>query len=370
MEGDFSFEKLSNKCKDFFNKCMSEDNITDFTRGCWKAWYETCVEDEDDVNSRSSRLAPLALIIPIVVLGALSFGANSLICVVFCAYRQLRLVKHYFVINLAAADIIIAVISIPLFVDFMFTNENIVLYRSYIILDMICGTASTLTLAAISLERYCAVVYPLHYNSRVTHARAMAVLAFTWFYAILVSCSTLLSLVTPNKNSEDTLFFGPEFVTFVALASFIIPLTTMIVSYWKIFRVARYHARQIASFQPRVQLDLGSEPRQGNSRMRFKRELKGAKTLTIIIGTHILCWSPFFIQLLVWSYSSCCRGHSMQILNYVSLFLRYCNTLANPIIYCGINRQFRSATVRFILRRRNMEALDLTGFTHSAQPMN
>ena len=41
----------------------------------------------------------------------------------------------------------------------------------------------------------------------------------------------------------------------------------------------------------------------------------------------------------------------MDAINYVILFLRYSNSLANPLIYSGINRQFRAGIKRYLFRR-------------------
>ena len=126
-------------------------------------------------------------------------------------------------------------------------------------------------------------------------------------------------------------------MTFITIATFVNPVCVMTFVYWNIFIVARSHARKIDSQSTQCDPD-GS----GHTKRRLKRELKGGKTLTIIMGTHFLCWCPLFIFYLY----------------------RYCNSLFNPLIYSGINRQFRAGIKRFLLRKNeSIEELQTTAAT-------
>lgn len=363
MEADSSPE-----CQAAYNKCEEydlENNITepDFDRGCWKHFLDLCLPTEAPTQASECSRATLALVIPLIVVAVLSIATNSLVCIVFTLYRQLRLIRHYFVINLAVADILIAAILIPLFVAAQLTTNNIVLYRCQLVLDIACGTASILCLAMISLERYVAVKYSLHYYAIVTQRKAILCLAFIWVYSFVVSCAAFLSLLKKPEDGEEVscLFVGREYVTFITLASFVAPVGVMVFAYWNIFLVARTHARRIDS-QSTPNDPTGS----GSSKRTMKRELKGAKTLTVIMGTHFICWCPLFVFFLVYTYCPSCRGKTMHVVNYVILFLRYCNSFANPLIYSGINKQFRAGIKRFLLRRDDsIEEMQTTATTRA-----
>ena len=352
-------DDLNEECKELKNNCTSYDalnNITepDFDHGCWKYFLDVCTG-----NETSASVSNLALVISLVVIAVLSIGANSIVGVVFLLYRELRLIKHYFLINLAVADIVIAAILIPLFVAQLLTG-NTALCRFELVLDIACGTASILSLSMISLERYVAVVYCLQYNSLVTHRKAVWCVVFIWLYSLLVSCAAVPSLIKSMKTLTPTkcFFMDRTYVTFITFASFIIPVSVMVAAYGKIFAVARTHVRRIRSNEPAV---AGQQ-----AKTRIKRELKGAKTLTIIMGTHIICWCPLFVSLLIYTYCPSCWNKAMETMNFVVVFLLYCNSLANPLIYSGINRQFRAAIKRFVLSRN--DAVELIHTTASSRP--
>ena len=61
----------------------------------------------------------------------------------------------------------------------------------------------------------------------------------------------------------------------------------------------------------------------------------------------------------------------MDAINYVILFLRYCNSLANPLIYSGINRQFGADIKRRLFRRDEyIEEMQTTAATQRTQKRN
>lgn len=347
MPGDPSAE-----CRAIYDKCDAYDkanNVTepDFDHGCWKYFLDLCVSPETQCPRTST-----AQIVPLIAVAVLSVAANSLVCVVFMLYRQLQLIRHYFVVNLAIADILIAAMLIPLYVAAQLTEDNgKVLSICQFVLDITCGTASILCLAAISLERYVAVKYSLHYHSIVTHRKAFLCMVFIWVYSVVVSCAALLSLIKkPGEKKDESCFFaGPQYATFVTFASFVLPVAVMVFAYWNIFKVAQVHARRINSMQLTPSDPAGSL----HSKRVIKRELKGAKTLTIIMGTHFICWCPLFVFFLVYTYCQSCRGNALDVTNYIILVLRYCNSLTNPLIYSGINKQFRAGIKRFLFRRND-----------------
>ncbi|XP_020912674.1 5-hydroxytryptamine receptor 1A-alpha [Exaiptasia diaphana] len=360
-----TMEEMSPACRRQFQECNASSNSSVLLfpkpQGCWIDWAEACSIIDPNL---------LALITIIIIIAVFSFIGNTIVCVVFCLYEQLRLVKHYFVINLAIVDDILVLVSVPMFAAHIYGGEqNLNLCRTQILLDVFCGTASIISLAVISIERYFAVVVPLHYEQRVTPYRAVLIIIFTWFYSAMVSLILLVSYAVPSSpanTSKACLFFGGEFVILVTVASFILPVCIMAWAYWNIFLVAHAHARQIQAMVPSNQQLPQNNTEGGDTRpqVKMRGELKAAKTLTSIMATHIYCWCPLFVYFLVISFCPQCRSDpASKISNYIIMVLRYCNTLANPIIYTGINRQFRGAIKKFVLRKRGNEELNATVYT-------
>ncbi|CAI5445278.1 unnamed protein product [Caenorhabditis angaria] len=78
-----------------------------------------------------------------------------------------------------------------------------------------------------------------------------------------------------------------------------------------------------------------------------KRERKAWRTLAIITGTFVACWTPFFLVSL---YRPICGCNIPNVLEHVTLWLGYLNSALNPIIYTVFSQDFRAAFKRIVKR--------------------
>lgn len=89
---------------------------------------------------------------------------------------------------------------------------------------------------------------------------------------------------------------------------------------------------------------------------RRKSERKASTTLGIIVGAFIICWLPFFMLALIRPfYKPDDIPHSVSSL---FLWLGYCNSALNPIIYAIFNKEIRKPFILIMcLRWRNINEL-------------
>ncbi|VDO26732.1 unnamed protein product [Onchocerca flexuosa] len=79
----------------------------------------------------------------------------------------------------------------------------------------------------------------------------------------------------------------------------------------------------------------------------MKREHKAWRTLVIITGTFVACWTPFFFISL---YRPICRCKIPVLLEIITNWLGYLNSALNPIIYTVYSNDFRKAFKRILAR--------------------
>ena len=114
------------------------------------------------------------------VLTATTVTGNFLVllAVIIDPNRDLRSPFNFFVANLAAADLIVGCLALPMSVDFYvreaLSHHPTLLRRDHArrVGSFISTTASLLSLAALTVDRFLAITDPLKYKSRLTIRRA------------------------------------------------------------------------------------------------------------------------------------------------------------------------------------------------------
>lgn len=123
-------------------------------------------------------------------------------------------------------------------------------------LDTFLTTNAMLSMAALSIDRWVAVVFPLSYRSRIRHRDAVIALGYTWIHSLCFSAvATCRSWVGYNYvYASCTLCSASatgaqlQFVVFtVAFHSltFLLTLIVLCVTYMKVLKVARFHCKRI-----------------------------------------------------------------------------------------------------------------------------
>lgn len=313
----------------------------------------------------------VVLILKTIVMVAVMLLAvigNFLVIMSVIRFEKLRAtVTNYFILSLAAADLLVAIVVMPFNASIEITDKWIfgrIMCDIFNSNDVLFSTASILHLCCISLDRYIAILNPLHYETKITKRRVVLMIIGTWVSSLLISYIPIHSqFYTTTENLQD-LSGNPASCKFVvnriyavvsSSVSFWVPCTIMVFVYFRIFKEARKQEKYIRSASvcsSELQSDVcngdalipgsNKSSREISERKRLKREHKAAKTLGIIMGAFILCFLPFFSWYLI---TSLCRDkcHYPPVLVPVLFWVGYFNSCLNPIIYAYCNREFRQA---------------------------
>lgn len=289
----------------------------------------TSNEMSDNQHNLSFIASNVFLVITIIVA---VFG-NTLVCLACVISKRLQNFTSAFIISLAVTDILVGLVSMPIWLSVNLTGKPDqvqfpTIYKAWLCFDIICGTASIMNLVFISLDRFLAVNHPLRYPIIVTRNRIAFGIAFIWIYSVIIAA------INPLK--------WPSYALFVSLASFFVPLLIMMLAYSRIFHVALAHARSIRRVQSHQSISRRSVTEN------FHRDVKAARTLSIVIGAFVVCWCPFFVTILLFVYCKTCKWHN-KVLAMIK-WLHYGNSALNPLIYSCLNRNFRAA-FKDVLRR-------------------
>ncbi|XP_072493121.1 alpha-1D adrenergic receptor [Notamacropus eugenii] len=315
-----------------------------------------------------------------------AIAGNLLVILSVACNRHLQTVTNYFIVNLAVADLLLSATVLP----FSATMEVLGFWAFgrafcdvWAAVDVLCCTASILSLCTISVDRYVGVRHSLKYPAIMTERKAAAILGLLWAVALVVSVGPLLGWKEPVPPDDRFCGITEEagYAVFSSVCSFYLPMAVILVMYFRVYVVARRTTRSLEAGVKRERsksADIvlrihcrssGTEDARAakghNFRsslsvrlLKFSREKKAAKTLAIVVGVFVLCWFPFFFVLPLGSLFP--QLKPSEGVFKVIFWLGYFNSCVNPIIYPCSSKEFKRAFLRLLrcqCRRRRRRPL-------------
>uniref|UniRef100_A0A182QF35 G-protein coupled receptors family 1 profile domain-containing protein n=1 Tax=Anopheles farauti TaxID=69004 RepID=A0A182QF35_9DIPT len=274
------------------------------------------------------------LVIWIVIDGILMvciFSGNILTIIAVWYYRRLQwLISNLFVLSLAISDIFVG-LTLPYHLAFYMgvdlgRQKHLCLLRFFVLI--IACSVSIWNLIAIAVDRYIAICYPLHYTSLMTKRMALTILGFGWCLAISIATIPLIwnKWETAQECEFDELLH-PWYVAGVITPIFSVVWVCLFVVYWRIWREASKHAKQLRA--------------HGGSSERSSSDWKSVQVVLLIMGCFTFCWIPYFVVVLTQIFAFV--EDSSPTLYKAAFSLAMANSMMNPIIYAWKNTHFRHA---------------------------
>lgn len=215
--------------------------------------------------------------------------------------------------------------------------------RVYGFVGGLTGTVSITTLAAISLDRYCVIIYPLDPNKLGSKkVRAFIMIAFVWTYSFLFAIMPALDIGLSKYTPEgfltscsfdylDNRTSARVFMFSFFVGAWMIPLAVIVYCYIQILRAV-------------------NSTQQIQSNRKHKRvEHKLAMVVVNVIALWFLAWTPYSIVALLGI-----TGNEQYLTPWTSMIPAiFCKASAciNPYLYSLTHPQFKKEILRFIYSR-------------------
>ncbi|XP_038075991.1 beta-3 adrenergic receptor-like [Patiria miniata] len=225
-----------------------------------------------------------------------------------------------------------------------------------------------MSVLAINIERYIAVIWPLKYPLIVTMARAAIVEVFIIFILLLW---LLLYVLMPDRmsfyyNNFSQCFIdslnGTDYLGHIAMTLFIaLPLLITIVLHVRLFVLATHHASKVGNItlgsfklrdsessagqsdQPHP--DQNAQPAAARPRTRRSPEAKAARTFFIMAVVLTISWTPYYATI---TWENLRSDPVPEALAFTSQLLLLLNSIWNVIIYYTRNDAFRKTANRLL----------------------
>ncbi|KAL9971352.1 hypothetical protein ACROYT_G023865 [Oculina patagonica] len=280
----------------------------------------------------------------ILTVTAVTGNLLVLLAVIIDPNRNLRSPFNFLVANLAAADLIVGCFALPMSVDFYIreamTHHPVILPRDHArrVCAFISTTASLLSLAALTVDRFIAITDPLKYRIKLTTQRAAIVSFALW----------IVSIAFPF------LYFQVGYLKyqfFFANTAVVATFTVLCLTYAKVFKSFKHQVKHWDSLHD-------GHDRDNHIKMRaIKWEKKITKTFLIMLALFISCFLPSLILIYVISFCGSCNCvfiHWARDLNYILIMA---NSSMNPFVFAWRLEPYRRAFAKIITCGKIMRKL-------------
>ncbi|XP_072559191.1 trace amine-associated receptor 4-like [Paramormyrops kingsleyae] len=311
---------------------------TESVHYCFESSNTSCLKLVYPITIRASLYVLLGATILLTVLG------NLLVIVTISHSKQLHTPTNYLILSLAVSDFLLGAVVMP---PSLIRSLETCWYlgdwfcKIHTSVETSLTAASIFMLYLISVERYVAVSRPLLYHTLITTHVAKCMILICWVLSTLIGFGMELNSLTIqdvyltqlNCEGRCAVLLDKLSSILSSLFVFFIPGLFMLGLYLKILVIAHKQAR---SLQVTI---LTVENREKSRIILSKMEQKSTRTLGIVTGVYLSCWSPGFIYTII----DPVTGLSTQYLYDILVWIFYLNSVMNPIIYSFFFKWFRES---------------------------
>lgn len=215
-------------------------------------------------------------------------------------------------------------------------------------------SASIFNLCAVTWDRYIAVTSPLRYASRMSTQRVIKMIIGAWTFSLAASFINFHGLkISKTRKLCEIQGLPFSFVIYSFIFVYLLPIIAIIFVNTKLWLIT---SRQMSKIQAQIiSLAMMSIPdttktapskRQTNGNLTSKSAIKTFRTFLVLIGSFVLCITPFFMLIF---FDSLFKLPGFVL--YVAVILMYVNSATNPWIYGIWNKEFRNCVILAFQKR-------------------
>ncbi|XP_068222976.1 uncharacterized protein [Palaemon carinicauda] len=319
---------------------------------------------EFEPPSKTSHKILAVVYLFVLVVG--SFG-NASVIFLFISSRTLRTASNLLILNLAVSDLILLLTISALVHNSV--HEGPVTGRIgcdvYGFIGGLTGTTSIMTLAAISLDRYLVISFPLDPFKRLSHRQVLVIIMLTWMYSFVFSVIPLVGIMGIHYSPEGyltscsfdyltTLTRTRVYIFSFFVAAWVLPLYIISFSYISIVNTVSKQERHCYNCRNTL---VKSFKRQ-SIRGRKKVEVKLAKVASGIIALWVLAWTPYSIVALLGIFNQ--RHLITPIVSMIPAIFCKAAACLDPYVYALSHPRFKAEIKKRIFNQRSKSIFDST----------
>ncbi|XP_022798116.1 histamine H2 receptor-like [Stylophora pistillata] len=287
---------------------------------------------------------------------------NSSVFYLFFKKKALRTTSNYPLFSLAVCDFFCGFIIIPLFAFLFLTpliqpSGSITFYLGFVstVLHNFVAIATVYHIVVVTGERYLAIKAP--FKHRVLQKKSiLIVLIIVWLSSLVVSFLpfTWLSRIYPVPKPESS-SYALSFSIFCIVFALILPYIFLVYAFIDMFKGINGRSKSLHRKESGGVLMIR---RPTSFRNQSSSERKSLALFAIMASVYLICWFPWFVVFLLHQLSI--DSSKLLLPSQVSLIVRYATSVANPLLYTFMKRDFFQA-FKFVFSRHRGSAVSLPG---------
>ncbi|XP_026211780.1 muscarinic acetylcholine receptor M5a [Anabas testudineus] len=193
------------------------------------------------------------------IVSLITIVGNVLVMLSFKVNSQLKTVNNYYLLSLAAADLIIGVFSMNLYTSYILMGYwalGNLACDLWLAVDYVASNASVMNLLVISFDRYFSITRPLTYRAKRTPKRAGIMIGLAWLVSLVLWAPPILcwqyfvgKRTVPERECQIPFFSEPVITFGTAIAAFYIPVSVMTILYCRIYKETEKRTKDLAELQ-------------------------------------------------------------------------------------------------------------------------
>ncbi|XP_077946748.1 trace amine-associated receptor 13c-like [Gasterosteus aculeatus] len=270
----------------------------------------------------------------------LTVALNLLVIISISHFKQLQTPTNLLLLSLAVSDFFVGLNMIfqILITDGCWLLGDLMCCL-WLIQSSIISSSSIGTMVLISVDRYVAICYPLHYFTKVKPKRVQVCVCLCWMFAASYTGLLLKNNLQHPGSYNSCIGECVYEINYIAnlfdlIISFLFPITVIVILYIRIFGVVVYQARAMRSHIVVVTTKVTVK----------KSEMKAARNLGVVVVVFLICICPYFCFTFT-SQNGLYTAASVSIV----IWLFHINSCLNPLIYATLYPWFRKS-IKVIVR--------------------
>ena len=280
----------------------------------------------------------LSLTVLYVITMIVALAGNTLLIYIVWKKPGTRNLTSFLFVNMAVADLLVAVFDMPATITHFYINENAAFQCRFLYYVVYVSTiASVFCLTVMAFDRYFAVVHPFRRSIWFRQPKIITPIIWISSAALMSMVPVTLTLNRGKCGTKNSLVF--PFYTYFFAVGFLLPLAVISGLYTLVARKLWLHE---------VPVDHNLNENQREQEIPKKKVIR---MLIIIVVVFAVCWLPVHVyQLDVGVNMLSGRGAMWEpyVIIYIFYWLSTANSAINPWLYIGLNGKMKAAFSKMI----------------------